>query len=114
MAARMSRPSNPTSALPVPPPFTPEAITAVGAVATVQYSGGPVMLLQAFGYRCSNISPYLPIKEIVSVSIRDILVRIRMRIPGSLPLTNGSGFGSLSKSSMTFGMKKQFFHIFNV
>jgi hypothetical protein len=28
------------------------------------------------------------------LSIRDILVRIRIRIRGSLPLTNGSGSGS--------------------
>jgi hypothetical protein len=40
--------------------------------------------------------------------IRDILVRIRMWILGSAPLTNGSGCGSgsVSKSSVTFRMQK--------
>jgi hypothetical protein len=69
MAARMSRPSNPTSALLPPPPFTPEAILLL--VLLLQYNGGPVMLLQDFGYRCSNISSYLLKKETVSVSIPD-------------------------------------------
>ncbi len=34
--------------------------------------------------------------------ILHILVRIRMRILGSVPLTNGSGCGSVRKSSVTF------------
>jgi hypothetical protein len=69
MAARMSRPSNPTSAL-LPPPFTPEAMLLL-LVLLLQYTS-PVMLLQAFGYRCSNISSYLLKKmELVSVSIPD-------------------------------------------
>jgi hypothetical protein len=40
-------------------------------VLLLQYTS-PVMLLQAFGYRCSNISSYLLKKmELVSVSIPD-------------------------------------------
>ncbi len=39
--------------------------------------------------------------------IRDILVRVRMRILGSVPLTIGSGCGSVPKSSVTFGMQKK-------
>ncbi len=37
------------------------------------------------------------------LGIRDILVRIRMRIPGSVPLTNGSGTGSSSGSGSNSG-----------
>jgi hypothetical protein len=67
MAARMSRPSNPTSAL-LPLPFTPEAILLL-VLLLLQYSS-PVMLLQALGYRCSNISPYL-LKKMELASIPD-------------------------------------------
>ncbi len=48
--------------------------------------------------------------------IRDILVRIRMRmrILGSVPLTNryGCGCGSVPKSSVTLRMQKIYFFIF--
>jgi hypothetical protein len=46
--------------------------------------------------------------------IRDILVRIRMRIPilGSISLTNGSGCGAVPKSSVTFKMQKLYFSHF--
>ncbi len=49
--------------------------------------------------------------------IRDILILIRMRILGSVRLTNGSvcGCGSVPKSSVTFKMQKNYFFIlFNV
>ncbi len=45
-----------------------------------------------------------PITLAGQIRIRDILVRIR--ILGSVPLTNGSGCGSVPKSSVTFRMQK--------
>jgi hypothetical protein len=48
-----------------------------------------------------------------SVPVRDILVRIRMRIRilGSVPLANGSGCGSAPKSFVTLRMQKYIFFV---
>jgi hypothetical protein len=99
MAARMSRPSNPTSAL-LPPPFTPEAITAVDAIATVQRRSSDVIA----GLR-------LPVLKHLFLSAEKNGTGIG-QYSGSVTFWYECGCGSVSKSSMTFGIQKNYISYF--